>query len=138
MKSPISILTWLCLLFLASCISNKKTSLEAFKQDVYTPEYATGFKIMGADNTASTLIQVSNPWQGAKDVKMSYFISRNGEQAPAGFTGPTIPAGAKRIVCMASSYIAMFDASRTSGQNYRSIGHRLCIQSIYPCTQRFY
>ena len=110
MKSPISILTWLCLLFLASCISNKKTSLEAFKQDVYTPEYATGFKIMGADNTASTLIQVSNPWQGAKDVKMSYFISRNGEQAPAGFTGPTIPAGAKRIVCMASSYIAMFDA----------------------------
>jgi len=82
MKSPISILTWLCLLFLASCISNKKTSLEAFKQDVYTPEYATGFKIMGADNTASTLIQVSNPWQGAKDVKMSYFISRNGEQAP--------------------------------------------------------
>ena len=110
MKSPISILTWLCLLFLASCISNKKTSLEAFKQDVYTPEYATGFKILGADNTASTLIQVSNPWQGAKDVKMSYFISRNGEQAPAGFTGPTIPAGAKRIVCMASSYIAMFDA----------------------------
>ena len=67
MKSPISILTWLCLLFLASCISNKKTSLEAFKQDVYTPEYATGFKILGADNTASTLIQVSNPWQGAKD-----------------------------------------------------------------------
>ena len=53
MKSPISILTWLCLLFLASCISNKKTSLEAFKQDVYTPEYATGFKILGADNTAS-------------------------------------------------------------------------------------
>ena len=119
MKSPISILTWLCLLFLASCISNKKTSLEAFKQDVYTPEYATGFKILGADNTASTLIQVSNPWQGAKDVKMSYFISRNGEQAPAGFTGPTIPAGAKRIVCMASSYIAMFDAL---GQVDRIIG----------------
>ena len=93
--------------------------MEAFKQDVYTPEYATGFKIMGADNTASTLIQVSNPWQGAKDVKMSYFISRNGEQAPAGFTGPTIPAGAKRIVCMASSYIAMFDAL---GQVDRIIG----------------
>ena len=98
MKSPISILIWLCLLFLTSCISNKKTSLEAFKQDVYTPEYATGFKILGADNAASTLIQVSNPWQGAKDVKVSYFISRNGEQAPAGFNGPTIPAGAKRIV----------------------------------------
>ena len=136
MKSPISILTWLCLLFLASCISNKKTSLEAFKQDVYTPEYATGFKIMGADNTASTLIQVSNPWQGAKDVKMSYFISRNGEQAPAGFTGPTIPAGAKRMYgFFLHRHVRRI---RTSGQNYRSIGHRLCIQSIYPCTQRFY
>mgnify|MGYP001366242392 CR=1 FL=1 len=75
-KSIISTITLLCLLFLASCVYNKKTSLEAFKQDVYTPEYATGFKILGADNAASTLIQVSNPWQGAKDVKMSYFISR--------------------------------------------------------------
>ena len=98
------------LLFLTSCISNKKTSLEAFNQDIYTPEYAAGFKILGATNVQSTLIQVFNPWQGSKEVEMSYFISRNGEQAPPGFTGPTIPAGAKRIVCMSSSYIAMLDA----------------------------
>lgn len=109
-KSIISTITLLCLLSLASCVYNKKTSLEAFKQDVYTPEYATGFKILGAKNAQSTLIQVSNPWQGAKDVTMSYFISRNGELPPAGFTGPTIPAGAQRIVCMSSSYIAMLDA----------------------------
>lgn len=109
----------LCFLFLASCVSNKKTSLEAFKQEVYTPEYATGFKILGAENAASTLIQVRNPWQGAKDVEMSYFISRNGEQAPSGFTGPTIPAGARNIVCMASSYIAMLDAL---GQTDRIVG----------------
>ena len=107
-----SILTFilLSLLFLSSCISNKKTSLEAFNQDIYTPEYAAGFKILGATNVQSTLIQVFNPWQGSKEVEMSYFISRNGEQAPTGFTGPTIPAGAKRIVCMSSSYIAMLDA----------------------------
>ena len=98
------------LLFLTSCISNKKTSLEAFNQDIYTPEYAAGFKILGSTNVQSTLIQVFNPLQGAKEVEMSYFISRNGEQAPTGFTGPTIPAGAKRIVCMSSSYIAMLDA----------------------------
>jgi iron complex transport system substrate-binding protein len=30
-------------------------------------------------------------------------------QAPAGFNGPAIPAGAKQIVCMSSSYIAMLD-----------------------------
>ena len=92
--------------------------IEAFNQDIYTPEYASGFKILGADNVQSTLIQVFNPWQGAKDVEMSYFISRNGEQAPAGFTGPTIPAGAKQIVCMSSSYIAMLDAL---GQVYRIV-----------------
>ena len=110
-KSIISTITLLCLLFLASCVYNKKTSLEAFKQDVYTPEYATGFKILGAKNAQSTLIQVSNPWQGAKNVTMSYFISRNGELPPTGFTGPTIPAGAQHIVCMSSSYIAKWTAS---------------------------
>lgn len=118
-KPIFSLLPLLCFLFLASCVSNKKTSLEAFKQEVYTPEYATGFKILGAENAASTLIQVRNPWQGAKDVEMSYFISRNGEQAPSGFTGPTIPAGARNIVCMASSYIAMLDAL---GQTDRIVG----------------
>ena len=107
------------LLFLTSCISNKKTSLEAFNQDIYTPEYAAGFKILGATNVQSTLIQVFNPWQGSKEVEMSYFISRNGEQAPTGFTGPTIPAGAKRIVCMSSSYIAMLDAL---GEPQRVVG----------------
>ena len=118
-KSTISILTLLCLFVLTGCVSNKKTSLEAFKQDVYTPEYATGFKILGADNSTSTLIQISNPWQDAKNVEMSYFISRNGEQAPTGFTGPVIRAGAKRIVCMSSSYIAMLDAI---GQTDRIVG----------------
>lgn len=109
MKSPILTVTLLCLLFLASCITRNKTSIETFNQDVYIPEYASGFKILGAENSASTLIQITNPWQGAKDVTMSYFVSRNGEQAPAGFNGPAIPAGAKQIVCMSSSYIAMLD-----------------------------
>ena len=95
-KSSIPFFMLLCLFFLTSCISNKKTSLEAFQQDVYTPEYASGFKIVGADNAASTLIRVFNPWQGAENVEMSYFVSRKGEQAPAGFTGPVIPAGARR------------------------------------------
>ena len=142
-KSIISTITLLCLLFLASCVYNKKTSLEAFKQDVYTPEYATGFKILGAKNAQSTLIQVSNPWQGAKNVTMSYFISRNGELPPTGFTGPTIPAGAQHIVCMSSSYIAMLDALgqvdrivAVSGINYIAnpyiLAHKDSIKDMGP------
>ena len=142
-KSIISTITLLCLLFLASCVYNKKTSLEAFKQDVYMPEYATGFKILGAKNAQSTLIQVSNPWQGAKNVTMSYFISRNGELPPTGFTGPTIPAGAQHIVCMSSSYIAMLDALgqvdrivAVSGINYIAnpyiLAHRDSLKDMGP------
>ena len=142
-KQSISAFILASLLLLVSCVSNKKTSLEAFIQDIYTPEYASGFKILGADNVQSTLIQVFNPWQGAKDVEMSYFISRNGEQAPAGFTGPTIPAGAKQIVCMSSSYIAMLDALgqadrivAVSGIDYVSnpyiIAHKDSIKDMGP------
>ena len=142
-KQSISAFILASLLLLVSCVSNKKTSLEAFNQDIYTPEYASGFKILGADNGQSTLIQVFNPWQGAKDVEMSYFISRNGEQAPAGFTGPTIPAGAKQIVCMSSSYIAMLDALgqadrivAVSGIDYVSnpyiIAHKDSIKDMGP------
>ena len=142
-KQSISAFILASLLLLVSCVSNKKTSLEAFNQDIYTPEYASGFKILGADNVQSTLIQVLNPWQGAKDVEMSYFISRNGEQAPAGFTGPTIPAGAKQIVCMSSSYIAMLDALgqadrivAVSGIDYVSnpyiIAHKDSIKDMGP------
>lgn len=142
-KQSISAFILTSLLLLVSCVSNKKTSLEAFNQDIYTPEYASGFKILGADNVQSTLIQVFNPWQGAKDVEMSYFISRNGEQAPAGFTGPTIPAGAKQIVCMSSSYIAMLDALgqadrivAVSGIDYVSnpyiIAHKDSIKDMGP------
>lgn len=111
MKSPILTIMLSCLPLLTGCIIiHNRTSLEAFNQEIYSPEYASGFKILGAEDFTSTLIQISNPWQGAKDVKMSYFVSRNGEQAPAGFNGPVIPAGAKQIVCMSSSYIAMLDA----------------------------
>ena len=142
-KQSISAFILASLLLLVSCVSNKKTSLEAFNQDIYTPEYASGFKILGADNVQSTLIQVFNPWQGAKDVEMSYFISRNGEKAPAGFTGPTIPAGAKQIVCMSSSYIAMLDALgqadrivAVSGIDYVSnpyiIAHKDSIKDMGP------
>lgn len=88
----------------------KTKSTSTFTKKVYTPEYATGFDIVGAENTESTIIHVRNPWQGAQDVEMSYFVARNGEQVPTDFNGVVIPAGAKRIVCMSSSYIAMLDA----------------------------
>ena len=109
MKQVLVLFTLIGFLILSGC-QTKTKSTNTFTKKVYTPEYATGFDIVGAENTESTIIHVRNPWQGAQDVEMSYFVARNGEQAPTDFNGVVIPAGAKRIVCMSSSYIAMLDA----------------------------
>lgn len=92
---------------------------------VYQPKYAKGFVILGSDSAKSTIIRVTDPWQGSKGVVMDYFISRGGEMPPAGFKGQVIKAGVRKVVCMSSSYVAMFDAigqvdriSGVSGINY--------------------
>ena len=107
----LTILLWLAgILLFSGCKSKNAVSTADFTKKVYIPEYASGFEIAGTDGGQSTLIRIFNPWQGAKDVEMSYFVARNGEKAPRDFEGVTIPAGARRIVCMSSSYIAMLDA----------------------------
>ena len=126
MKRVLFLFTSIVLLMLSGC-QTKTKSTTAFTKEVYSPEYAAGFDIMGADNMESTIIRVRNPWQGAEGIEMSYFVARNGEQAPKDFDGVIIPAGAKRIVCMSSTYIAMLDAINqvdrvvgVSGMNYVS------------------
>lgn len=97
-------------LFLATaCKPGKESYTAMFTQTVYQPAYATGFRILGAEGKASTVLEVTNPWQNAQGVKMAYFLARNGEQAPEGFEGVVVPAGARRIVCMSSSYVGMLD-----------------------------
>lgn len=119
MKRILLLLTLFGFLLLGGCKSKNGTSIAAFTKSVYTPEYAAGFEIAGADDSQSTIIRIFNPWQGANDVEMLYFIARNGERPPRDFDGVTIPAGARRIVCMSSSYIAMLEAL---GQTERVVG----------------
>ncbi|MDR0661174.1 MAG: iron ABC transporter substrate-binding protein, partial [Prevotellaceae bacterium] len=88
-------LPFLCPYFLVLFISfvsckQQNSTLENFDQEVYTPEYALGFKIIGAEDQESTIISVYNPWQSAKDIEMHYFIARNNEPAPESFTGQVI------------------------------------------------
>ena len=108
MKHVAGIFILFCLI-LGGCKQKNGAVLDSFNREVYTPEYASGFKIIGSEEGKSTIVCVYNPWQSAKDVEMYYFIARDNESAPAGFTGQVIPANAKRIVCLASSYIAMLD-----------------------------
>ncbi|GFH88695.1 ABC transporter substrate-binding protein [Bacteroides acidifaciens] len=96
-------------LTLAGC-NNKSSKLTDFNRSVYTPEYASGFDIKGADSKQSVLLTVTNPWQGADGIAVQLFIARDGETAPEGFDGQVLEGDADRIVAMSSTHIAMLDA----------------------------
>lgn len=95
-------------LALASCAGNGSRPFEDYS-DIYTPEYATGFRILGAKGSRSTVIVTGTPWQGSAEEETMLFISRDGEKAPEGFTGEVVNGDAERIVCMSSTYVAMLD-----------------------------
>ncbi|MYM13459.1 ABC transporter substrate-binding protein [Muribaculum intestinale] len=108
----------LCLLIvlLVACNGKKAASLSDFSNQLYTPEYASGFSIKGADGYESSIITVTNPWQGADSITTQLFIARGGESAPEGFTGQVLEGDASRIVAMSSTHIAMLDAVGEAGR----------------------
>lgn len=114
MKRVNNIYQWIAIvaitLLLGGCVNRGSHSLEDYQIDLYTPHYASGFKILAAENASSSIIEIRDPWQGAKDVATRLFISRDGESAPSNFDGQTITERAARIVCMSSTQIAMLDA----------------------------
>ena len=92
------------------CACGTSSNIDDYNLAVYTPTYATGFRIVGAEGKQSTIIRVTNPWQSANDVETMLFIARGGEKAPAGFRGQVLQGDAQRVVCMSSSHITMLDA----------------------------
>lgn len=115
----------LCATFFCMSSCGRTNEMNDYDQVVYTPAYATGFRIIGSEGKQSTIICVKNPWQSANDVETKLFIARGGEKVPLGFRGQVLQGDAKRIVCMSSSHIAMLDAIEAvesvvgvSGQNF--------------------
>lgn len=93
----------LLLTLLSTACSKEKAGIEEFNITFYTPEYASGFSIKGADGYESSIITVTNPWQGADRVTTQLFIARGGESAPEVFTGQVLEGDASRIVAMSST-----------------------------------
>ncbi len=112
-KSKLSIMHFaLCIMncaLFASC-AHKSDNLADFNNPLYTPSEASGFSITGKDGSESTLLTVSNPWQGADSVASYLFIARAGDEAPLAFDGQILDGEAKRIVTTSSTHIAMLDA----------------------------
>ena len=92
-----------------SCNVASNTTIEIFDIVKYSPEFANGFKILGSTSAESSLITITNPWQGA-NFEQQIFVSRGDELAPRGFNNPIIKAPISRVVCLSSGHVAMFDA----------------------------
>ena len=95
-----------CLLF--ACGKESK-SYEELLTPLYTPEYATGFTIYSIEGQESTIIRITNPWQGASGVVMDTYVERNGEKVPEGFTGQVVKAGAERLVALSTTHVGMLE-----------------------------
>lgn len=109
MRKMVKFILTLISLFLVSC-ADTDTDLDNFNIEIYTPEYAQGFSILGAEGVESTIVRVKNPWQGAEGVESDLLILRGVEKVPAGFKGQVLDGPARRVVCMSSTYVAMLDA----------------------------
>lgn len=104
-------LAGLCMIML-SCTSHRThpDNLSDYSVSLYSPSEASGYSITGKDGSESTLISVSDPWQGADSVCSRLFIARAGDDAPLAFEGQVLDGEAHRIVAMSSTHIAMLDA----------------------------
>lgn len=110
MRTSERILIFALLTLLSAACSDKTSKIEDFDKNVYSPEYASGFDIKGAEGKQSTIITITNPWQGADSVITQLFIARGGETPPESFSGQILEGEANRIVAMSSTHIAMLDA----------------------------
>ena len=83
---------------------------DPFTEVRYAPTYASGFTIVAEPDHQSTLLRTYTPWQGAQEQHSELLIRRGGEPIPASYKGQVIEGNARRVVCLSSSYVALFDA----------------------------
>lgn len=110
MKYAFNLISFLIIALALSSCSEKSASTKMFDDQVYTPQYASGFSILGSVSKQSTIIRVHNPWQGADSITTELLILRNDEDVPVGYDGQVLKGNANRIVAMSSTHVAMLDA----------------------------
>ena len=109
-KLHYTLITLFALALACSCVRQHPDNLSDFSETLYTPTEASGFSISGKDGSESTLLMVSDPWQGADSVASYLFIAREGDEAPLAFQGQVLDGEARRIVTTSSTHVAMLDA----------------------------
>ncbi len=78
-------------------------------EDSISVEYAQGFTIKKQGDI--TVVTVLNPWQGAQNVAYRYVLCPKGKTIPREFSDyPVIYTPVERVVCLATTHIAMLSA----------------------------
>jgi iron complex transport system substrate-binding protein len=103
------ILIFLCLIIIISCNENRETKKQ------YT---STGNEVISLAQRIAiekyrdyTKITIINPWQGADNVNMAYYLVKRGSELPAGIdTTKVILVPVRKIVCMSTTHVAMISA----------------------------
>jgi len=88
--------------------AQKKDSDEKLPFRTIEIEYAQGFSIEYYDNY--TMLTISNPWQGAKEIQYRYALVNN-EQVPAAIPNDAkiIQTPLRKVICLSTSHIAFID-----------------------------
>jgi iron complex transport system substrate-binding protein len=102
MKYKITIFLAVTVIFLLSCTDFKESKMELGKKK-YTEKllYAKKFEINYFENI--TELKVSNPWQGAKDVEYTYYLSKTDNQPQ------TIKVPIQKAVVLSTTHIGLID-----------------------------
>lgn len=109
----------LCALLTACGGKTSRVAADDFTEKVYEPTYAEHFAILGAEGKQSVIVEIRNPWQGAKDEVRRVLLRRGDEPVPEGFEGTVIDGDVERMICMSTSYIGMLAAL---GESERIVG----------------
>ncbi len=110
MKRFAPLLALFAALVAGGCARAPKFVADDFAVPLYTPAHASGFAIRGAEGSDAVLVAIRNPWQGATDVEQHLLLLPEEAPVPTGFDGTVIRTPVRRVICMSSSHVAMFDA----------------------------
>ncbi len=124
LKSPVYTSFFLIFIFLQGCHGVGQPESEIVDDADAKPQYASLFSVDHTDSC--TVISISNPWQGAENVRFNYYLVRQGMRLPGGLdSSDVIFTPVKRIICMSTTHLAMIsalDEENTlvgiSGKNY--------------------
>ncbi len=96
---------------LCACSGNGRKISSDFDSIVYQPEYASGFTLTAQPGAKSVMLSAICPWQNADSATVyNMLLLRDGETAPADFSGTVLDGDIRRIVTMSTTQIAMLDA----------------------------